>query len=912
MGRFIWREIRGRPGRVAALGLGTLAAAASFVLLTSAVSTSQLRVVGTVREHFRAAYDILVRPPGSRTGLERKHQLVQANFLSGAYGGITVDQWRRVLDVPGVEVAAPIANLGYVIPIHRVPIRIDRYLDDEPVQLYRVRTTWLANGTSRYPGGDLYVYYTRRHRFVAIPPPFGTLRTLAEVVPGAQEPVPVCPGGFLEGAPRPERTPYSGADPANTYLQCFSGRSPRLGRFNLQPFPRGVGTATDAEFPILLAGIDPLQEARLVGLDRAVVGGRFLREGEVAETAAPEVEIPVIASSRMYVDQGLVAEVERLAIPPGARFPTLLGSRRAFELITSLPGRAVGRVTMDPQDLYRSMLRDLGGLSVADLWTAAPVRYAETPGRLRALAVENPDAVWESPAQSPFFPAPPGNEDVQFRGLRGYHAPCSQRLGGCTVAAQLRVVGRFDPERLPGFSPLSRVPLESYYPPVALPADRASREALGGRPLLPTMNLGDYVSQPPFLFTTIDAARDLLRTFQGADPSAPISAIRVRVAGVAGPDPLSRERIRRVAELIHRRTGLAVDITAGSSPRPMLVELPPGRFGRPRLLLSEPWVEKGVAVRYLEALDRKSLALSLLVLLAAGFFLANGALASVRARRAELGTLLCLGWDGGRLARAVLGELALVGAAAGTAGAGLALALGRALGLEVGLPRVLLVPPVGLALALASGLAPALRAARGSPLDAVRPPAHPRAGLRAVRRLPSMALAELLRLPSRAIVGSAGLLVGAGALAFLLSVELGFRGVLVGTLLGRAISLEVRGVDLLSAALTGVLGAASVADVLALNLRERAPELALLRASGWSGRHLGLLLALEAAGVGALGAVPGAAVGAAAGLLLGGGAAALLSGATAAGGGVVLALLASTVPALALGRTATARALAEE
>ncbi len=72
-----------------ALLLGTLLATTAFTVLTAASRTAQLRTVGTVSAHFVPAYDILVRPKGSRTSLETQSDTVQPNFLSGIYGGIT-------------------------------------------------------------------------------------------------------------------------------------------------------------------------------------------------------------------------------------------------------------------------------------------------------------------------------------------------------------------------------------------------------------------------------------------------------------------------------------------------------------------------------------------------------------------------------------------------------------------------------------------------------------------------------------------------------------------------------------------------------------------------------------------------------------------------------------------------------
>ena len=193
------------------------------------------------------------------------------------------------------------------------------------------------------------------------------------------------------------------------------------------------------------------------------------------------------------------------------------------------------------------------------------------------------------------------------------------------------------------------------------------------------------------------------------------------------------------------------------------MQLPAGKFGRPALTVREGWTKKGVAFAIVSALDRKSLALFVLILVVSALFLANGAFASVRSRRTEIGTLLCLGWDRRKIFRAVLGELLLVGLTAGLSGTAMAAVLVEVLHLHMSLLRTLLVAPVAMLVALVAGLVPAVRAGRSVPLDAVRPPvvAPRRAG--PVRGIGRMALSNLLRLPGRTLLGSAALLVGVAA-----------------------------------------------------------------------------------------------------------------------------------------------------
>jgi hypothetical protein len=114
---------------------------------------------------------------------------------------------------------------------------------------------------------------------------------------------------------------------------------------------------------------------------------------------------------------------------------------------------------------------------------------------------------------------------------------------------------------------------------VAVPADPAANRALHGNDLLPNQNLGGYVSQPVDLVTTLSALPALEdEGYYGAHlpVNDPISVIRVRVAGVTGPDPTSLERIREVAQQIELHTHLDVDIVAGLLPPPPPSSCPQG------------------------------------------------------------------------------------------------------------------------------------------------------------------------------------------------------------------------------------------------------------------------------------------------------------------------------------------------
>src|SRR5437762_14110557 len=125
MRSLVWGNLRRDGWRSAAVAAVIALAAASFVLLTAASRTTDARVEGTVSSNYRAAYDILVRPRGSQSALERSRGLVANNALGGLFGGITLAEYRRILRIQGIQVAAPVANVGFIVPYAVPSVSLD-------------------------------------------------------------------------------------------------------------------------------------------------------------------------------------------------------------------------------------------------------------------------------------------------------------------------------------------------------------------------------------------------------------------------------------------------------------------------------------------------------------------------------------------------------------------------------------------------------------------------------------------------------------------------------------------------------------------------------------------------------------------------------------------------------------------
>lgn len=148
---------------------------------------------------------------------------------------------------------------------------------------------------------------------------------------------------------------------------------------------------------------------------------------------------------------------------------------------------------------------------------------------------------------------------------------------------------------------------------------------------------------------------------------------------------------------------------------------------------------------------------------------------------------------------------------------------------------------------------------------------------------------------------------------WLLGLVLAFKGTVAGSLLGEAVIIEVTTADFVAVTVTALLGAAVIAETLALEVRERAPELATLSATGWRDSRLAMLLGYEGVGIGLAGSLIGAGVGFGAASILETPVESLVTAAlVAVAAGMTVAAAASVGPMLALRQLSVPQLLAEE
>ena len=134
--------------------------------------------------------------------------------------------------------------------------------------------------------------------------------------------------------------------------------------------------------PVLIAAIDPDAEAKLDGLNKALVSGSYLTENEGASGPT----LPVLASSASGMNEYAQTTLQQLTAP--SVMPDMNAAWASAQ--ASTPGRTVATVRTTAQQAYNDVLKGLvtvtrrsadgafTGTPVNGYWSVGPVDYQRT------------------------------------------------------------------------------------------------------------------------------------------------------------------------------------------------------------------------------------------------------------------------------------------------------------------------------------------------------------------------------------------------------------------------------------------------------------------------------------------------------------------------------------------------------
>jgi hypothetical protein len=801
----IRRLIEGRMRSVLLL-LGLLGVSTGILLVASASQTTVILVDQELSRYWRTSYDILVRPTGARSPIEEKYGLVEANHLSGIFGGINMEQYKEIKTIPGVDVAAPIAMLGYIYEI--VPTNSVGQLNEHGAYV-TVDSLIINDGTisASSPALVRSTYY------------------------------------------------YIGSDADQNALPTEP---------NLPIVNPAFAVSSYLEFPFLMAGIDPPQEKALVGLDEALVEGKYLLGDEPLNAKPYEDPIehkqltligaPVLINSTSYISMTLHTELKQLELPLEASTLKEIMALGGTKYLATLPGVTSAVHEVDGSTIYDKLVEQFKKeVPTSSYW----------PGRgfILTFSADLPGEVVYQEIAAPFSHAgltleivlPGGRGYGNTTAYRRYSSPnLNLAESQFNVAFLLNVKGTINVAQIPMLSDLNRVPLETYFPPVAILRYDEHGQAIEPRTVRPTLNTAGYIQPPPLILTTLDAA-------QAIRGDAAISAIRIRVGGIVQLTPQAQRKIESIATEIQKRTGLVVDVMVGSSPTSVLVHVPGVGY------VEEQWIKKGVNVSYAERIQSGNWLLMGILLGICGLFSLDLTWSEVIAQRWTITLQKALGWRSRTVFAQFIRKQLMIGIIAAVISILLTWGSTQIFVWQSPSKNLLIeIPLLILAICLVGGLFPIWRASCLPPILGLQQGAvsHKiKIFQRSMNHLWVYAWYSIIRRWSRTVLSIISAALSSALLVLLLAATLERQGALSGTLLGEFILIEIKPYHYAIAVIGFGLASFSMANSLLVNAVERRREIGVLKAIGWRTGIVSRLFILEGIIIGIIGGIGGSLLG---------------------------------------------------
>lgn len=605
----IFRQFQHRRGSSLLFLLAFILIFTLMPFVMSALENSQKQVESDITFYGRGSYDLLVRPLISESEIEKKRGIVPENYIGFGKGGISISQWKKIQERSDIDIAAPVASLGYFTGIQSnigfpMPETSTRYVA-------QYETT---DGINQYPISEKYVC-TMLETAGTLPPEYKVLYPKFE----------------------------------NIYSESLINLCTGLG----------------IQFPLpvtyhLLVGIDPVEEEKLTGIVFEGIDEENPKTGIGAmnQSAFPNSTlIPVLDSKAATVAVELNASIDQLDIGPEdtKKYRNELGLSDTF----------------NPNDVNYISFEDLLNMSVK-AYTNFLSEMEELPSihskkitidmgqRLSPFNQDEAIMINEDGEMSELIA---GNGYIQqmdinytsqyYRAGQPQYIEKDEKLtikklgeeNGLPVYREVEKVGMTLEESLDNNEPVWIIDPVGEFDP-GKRKDSLASSPLGIYQQAPVTYKDEdgkvktvkATTQPGSFVTPAASGVTNIRSASLIKGEQPIDAIRVKVAGIEGYTKDAAKKIEKIANEIEAM-GLHVSIVAGASPQRLDVDVE--GIGT----VTESWTTLGASGTLVSQWDLTNILLSITFIFVAATYVINRVFFWQVSKENDLRILSLLGWN---------------------------------------------------------------------------------------------------------------------------------------------------------------------------------------------------------------------------------------------------------------------------
>jgi hypothetical protein len=787
--RFIWKNWWRNKGRFILLIVGALIVSTGLSYLVGVTQSNNGTIVDELQNRWKSSYHIVVRPPGSRSVTEVLN-LLEPNYQSGLSGGISIDQYNQIKAMSDIDIAAPIAMIGFVnndMVVNKVAVR-------EP-GVYRLNIRDESNTGAGIDTENGSLYFTV----------------------GGWEPVGV-------------------------------GREYGTIQYN-DVLPLSYGSE------VMLAGIDPDAESKLVGLNEAMVHDSFSEYFDIDDksekvkivTDITETSIPVIISNKEFVESKRTFTISKLDLPflseEQASTMEMVKENGGEAFLDKQEGTKIESFTYTTQEVHKNLISEILSPSENQMeldlqkiigFKASPVEYKPVTSpfsdrwpfayEVKPYTIPENVSIAETEAYRPVTLF--GDEFKDFPRIK------------------LNIKGVFDPSQLNiSKDPLTELPMETYFPSKSnWVLDKNEIPVNPPKEMKPLNNPYGFLTKPPLMLTTIEAAANIMG-------EKPISSIRIKVKGVDQLNDASEERLNEVADTIEKETGLITDVTLGSSPQPALTHIP-GLKGRDSLgWVEQPWIKLGSSMSIFKEAKVGLSGVIASVILVAIVYVFSSNLIMMFTRQKEFAVLLSIGWRPKQLSKLLFLEATILGVFVSVVSWIILGYFYFANEITTSLTRFFLIGLFGLLIYLLGTIIPAQLVRNIKPYETMRSGEIAHIGKRWIpsRAIWSMSLNSFISKWKRSTLSVISIALPTSLFVIFLFITFRLKGVMYATWLGEYVAMEVSSLHYIAMGVALLIAILTTTEIIWQNVSERQPEIALLKSIGWQNRNIRQLVLLEGA-----------------------------------------------------------------
>jgi len=788
--------------------VGALIISAGLSLMFNLTDSSQGTVEQTLQKKWSSAYDIVVRPKGSQMSTESS-DLLEPNYLNGINGGISFKQYEAIKQMKEIDIAAPVAVMGYV----NTTVNFKKKLKfPRTPGLYRITTTnYIQNGFNKERQSQVILHVAQGSK-ISIP---GNVSFLTEPIEAFEDAV--------------------------------------------------------ASNSVLVVAIDPKEEARLVGLDKSVNSknkSRYFSSLDRYEydKSTRKNTIPVLVNPNSYNQGNYTYKIEKLNAP----FKTEQDQQKLVDelikkqpkrsldqsVLNTYPSKVIERVnipTSKVEETYLQMLINNTNVTYSDseeedggmlLYNTGPLQFKSAsspyPSRWNTAYEVSSSPLdmknWEH-AKS-IFPAE-GYRAVKSIGKKVKNLKPGE-VDVLFPYLAFKVVGLYNPNKIKvSKDPLNELPMETYRPSSAdLVLDAKGEPVNPAKSIDTSGNPVGLLTSSPNILTTLDSAR-------GVMGEQAISSIRLKIKGETTVSEESEQLLQNVKTQIEQKTGLLATITKGSSPQPVVTKVVDN--GKTLGWIEQPWVHIGVAMTIFRETNVGFSGVIFAMLAVAIVYVLATSYVSMLARRKEFVVLLALGWRTKDLYRIVLIEAALLAGFVSIVALIVESIFSYVRSETMNGWSLLWITLFSLVIYLAGAAWSSFTIRKISPYEAIKTgeyasSSHVKLALRSTWTL---ALKEIFGKWKRNALSILSIALPTALLTFFLFVTFHLQGVLYTSWLGQFVALQVGPMHYVTMGVAITIAILTTGEIMWQNVTARRASLAILKAVGWTNGSVRQLIVLE-------------------------------------------------------------------